>query len=70
MWQAAGWLGMTLEQLQENYNQHHPDFQEEAGGIRRTLLGRSKLAATFLGEQTALQHTPQSKLPQRFYCNH
>lgn len=29
-WQAAGWLGMTLEQLQENYGHHHPDFQEEA----------------------------------------
>ena len=30
MWQAAGWLGMTLEQLQETYGHHHPDFQEEA----------------------------------------
>jgi integrase len=29
-WQAAGWLGMTLDQLQENYGHHHPDFQEEA----------------------------------------
>lgn len=29
-WQAAGFLGMTLEQLQENYGHHHPDFQEEA----------------------------------------
>ena len=29
-WQAAGWLGMTLEQLQENYGHHHPDFQEQA----------------------------------------
>jgi hypothetical protein len=29
-WQAAGWLEMTLEQLQENYGHHHPDFQEEA----------------------------------------
>ncbi len=30
MWQAAGWLGMTVEQLQENYGHHHPDFQSEA----------------------------------------
>jgi hypothetical protein len=29
-WQAAGWLGMTLEQLEDNYGHHHPDFQEEA----------------------------------------
>ncbi|WP_445490248.1 hypothetical protein [Rhodopseudomonas sp. RCAM05734] len=31
-WQAAGWLGMTLEQPQENYGHHHPDFQDEAAG--------------------------------------
>lgn len=30
LWLAAGWLGMTVEQLQENYGHHHPDFQEEA----------------------------------------
>jgi integrase len=29
-WQAAGWLGMTLEQLEAGYGHHHPDFQEEA----------------------------------------
>lgn len=31
-WQAAGWLGMTVEQLQQNYGHHHPDFQQEAAG--------------------------------------
>lgn len=30
MWEAAGWLGMTVEQLEENYGHHHPDFQNEA----------------------------------------
>jgi integrase len=37
-WQAAGWLGMTLEQLEDGYGHHHPDFQEaaaEAFGGRR-----------------------------------
>jgi integrase len=29
-WQAAGWLGMTLEQLENGYGHHHPDFQGEA----------------------------------------
>jgi integrase len=29
-WQAAGWLGMTIEQLENGYGHHHPDFQEEA----------------------------------------
>jgi len=31
-WQAAGFLGMTVEQLEANYGHHHPDFQEEAAG--------------------------------------
>jgi integrase len=30
MWEAAGWLGMTAEQLEENHGHHHPDFQQEA----------------------------------------
>jgi integrase len=30
MWEAAGWLGMTVEQLEATYGHHHPDFQEEA----------------------------------------
>jgi hypothetical protein len=39
MWEAAGRLGMTVEQLEANYGHHHPDFQEAAaeafGGRRR-----------------------------------
>ena len=30
VWQAAGFLGMTVEVLMENYGHHHPDFQAEA----------------------------------------
>jgi hypothetical protein len=30
LWEAAGWLGMTVEQLEQNYGHHHPDFQDEA----------------------------------------
>lgn len=30
LWEAAGWLGMTVEQLEQNYGHHHPDFQGEA----------------------------------------
>lgn len=29
MWAAAGWLGMTVEMLEEVYGHHHPDFQSE-----------------------------------------
>ncbi|MFC7399561.1 tyrosine-type recombinase/integrase [Chelatococcus sp. GCM10030263] len=32
LWEAAGSLGMTVEQLQEGYGHHHPDFQEGAAG--------------------------------------
>jgi integrase len=29
-WQAAGFLGMTVEQLEEGYGHQHPDFQQDA----------------------------------------
>ena len=29
LWQAAGFLGMTVEMLQEVYGHHHPDFQAD-----------------------------------------
>ena len=29
LWQAAGFLGMTVEMLQERYGHHHPDFQRD-----------------------------------------
>jgi integrase len=30
LWTAAGFLGMTVETLQEVYGHHHPDFQSDA----------------------------------------
>jgi hypothetical protein len=30
LWSAAGFLGMTVEQLEDGYGHHHPDFQEVA----------------------------------------
>jgi integrase len=30
LWDAAGFLGMTVQQLEQGYGHHHPDFQEEA----------------------------------------
>ena len=30
LWDAAGFLGMTVEQLERAYGHHHPDYQEEA----------------------------------------
>jgi integrase len=30
LWDAAGFLGMTVQQLEHGYGHHHPDYQEEA----------------------------------------
>ncbi len=30
LWQAAGYLGMTVETLERVYGHHHPEFQVEA----------------------------------------
>ena len=30
LWQAAGYLGMTVETLQERYGHHHPNYQADA----------------------------------------
>jgi len=34
MWEAAGYLGMTVETLEEVYGHHHPDHQK---GIENAL---------------------------------
>ena len=30
LWDAAGFLGMTVQQLEQGYGHHHPAYQEEA----------------------------------------
>jgi hypothetical protein len=30
LWDAAGFLGMTVQQLEQGYGHHHPEFQQEA----------------------------------------
>jgi integrase len=30
LWDAAGFLGTTVQQLEQGYGHHHPDYQEEA----------------------------------------
>ncbi|HEY9360888.1 MAG TPA: tyrosine-type recombinase/integrase [Xanthobacteraceae bacterium] len=34
-WEAGGFLGMTVKQLEETYGHHHPDFQKEAANALR-----------------------------------
>ena len=30
LWDAAGFLGMTVQQLEQSYGHHHPDYQDQA----------------------------------------
>jgi integrase len=30
LWDAAGFLGMTVQQLEQGYGHHHPDYQKDA----------------------------------------
>ena len=30
LWDAAGFLGMTVQQLEAGYGHHHPDYQQDA----------------------------------------
>jgi len=30
LWEAAGFLSMSVQQLERTYGHHHPDFQSEA----------------------------------------
>ena len=39
LWQAAGFLGMSVETLQRVYGHHHPDFQEKAA---ENLAGQNR----------------------------
>ncbi len=34
LWEAAGYLGMTVETLETVYGHHHPDFQKNVAGAR------------------------------------
>src|SRR4029077_3605360 len=52
LWDAAGFLGMTVKQLAENYAHHHPDVQREAAealggqnGERNNVNKRRRAAA-------------------------
>jgi integrase len=56
LWEAAGFLGMTVKQLEDTYGHHHPDFQEKAA----TAL-RGRKASTALRGQYAARN-PVNKM--------
>ncbi|MGC1562842.1 MAG: site-specific integrase, partial [Bradyrhizobium sp.] len=39
LWEAAGFLGMSVEVLQENYGHHHPDFMH---GAAKAITSKSR----------------------------
>ena len=41
-WEAAGFLGMTVEQLEATYGHHHPDYQESAATALGAMNGQRK----------------------------
>ena len=52
LWDAAGFLGMTVQQLEATYGHHHPDYQREAAealggtyGGRNTVNERARTPA-------------------------
>jgi integrase len=55
LWDAAGFLGMTVQQLEATYGHHHPDYQQEA----ITALGGQNAARNTVNEsrQTAANVT-------------
>jgi non-heme chloroperoxidase len=58
-WQAAGWLGMTLEQLEEGCGHHHPDFLEVVlVDLGLLCLMRSACAARYSWYPSKLQGRP------------
>lgn len=54
LWDAAGFLGMTVKQLEDTYGHHHPDYQGEAaealGGQngKRNTVNKPRQAASNL----------------------
>jgi integrase len=60
LWDAAGFLGMTVQQLEATYGHHHPDYQREA----ITALGGQNAARNTVNEsrQTAANVTKKADI--------
>jgi integrase len=59
LWDAAGFLGMTVKQLEETYGHHHPDYQREAAealggqnGARNTVNETRRRAGLYKPRQS------------------
>jgi hypothetical protein len=43
MWQAAGYLGMTVEMLSARYGHHHPEYLSKATGFAGKVMSISPM---------------------------
>jgi integrase len=57
MWEAAGYLGMTVETLEDVYGHHHPDHQKGVENAQRRSQAVTRNART----QTELRGTSRAK---------
>ena len=59
VWQAAGFLGMTVEMLERVYGHHHPSYQVEAAealsGQKRDRNAVNKKAQASLSETKIIE---------------
>jgi hypothetical protein len=54
LWEAAGYLGMTVETLERNYGHHHPAHQAGARGSFRRMKRGGPMIAKDKGEQKSI----------------
>jgi hypothetical protein len=52
VWEAAGFLGMSIEVLQENYGHHHPDFMRAAASAITAKSRHVSVVETVVGLET------------------
>jgi integrase len=62
VWQAAGFLGMSVEVLIDTYGHHHPDFQADAAEkiAKRHVAGKAPKTVSRMGENKARSPHPHS----------
>ncbi len=49
LWEAASYLGMTVQQLEATYGHHHPDFQASAAEAATSKSRLPKPRQTVIG---------------------
>ena len=59
LWQAAGFLGMSVETLERNYGHHHPTYMQEAARAIGYGHGKRVSLAESLAERNSLRSKPR-----------